>query len=99
MTRTLLEGLVPKFLLACAVVLAFTGAIQDARSRRIPNSLNYFGLVAALLVRLFMIGWPGLKDGLVGALLGGGLFFILFIAGGMGAGDVPEPACIRARPH
>jgi prepilin peptidase CpaA len=43
-----------------------------------------------------MIGWPGLKDGLVGTLLGGGLFFILFIAGGMGAGDVKLMAAVSA---
>jgi prepilin peptidase CpaA len=87
---------VDKLFLACAVVFAVAGAIVDARTRRIPNRLTYLGLVVALSVRVFVVGWPGLRDGLIGALIGGGLFLILFLVGGMGAGDVKLMAAVSA---
>jgi prepilin peptidase CpaA len=43
-----------------------------------------------------MLGWPGLKSGLIGALVAGGLFFFLFLLGGMGAGDVKLMAAVSA---
>jgi prepilin peptidase CpaA len=43
-----------------------------------------------------MLGWPGFKDGLSGSLAAGGLFFVLFLLGGMGAGDVKLMAAVTA---
>ena len=85
-----------RYLLVCAVVLASAGAIQDARSQRIANRLTYTGFAAALLLRAFVVGWLGLREGLLGALIGGGLFFVLFLVGGMGAGDVKLMAAVGA---
>jgi len=76
--------------------LAVVGCIEDVRSRKIPNRLTYFGLIAALLLRLFMLGWPGLRAGLTGTLVGGGIFFFLFVLGGMGGGDVKLMATVSA---
>ena len=84
------------YLLVCAFVVAFIGSIQDVRSRKIPNRLTYSGIFAALFTRFFMLGLPGLKDGLFGTLAGGGLFFLLFVLGGMGAGDVKLMAAVSA---
>jgi prepilin peptidase CpaA len=87
---------VDEYLLVFAVILAGTGAFYDARSRRIPNLVTYTGFLAALLSRVSMLGWLGLRDGFVGALIGGGLFFLLFVVGGMGAGDVKLMAAVGA---
>jgi prepilin peptidase CpaA len=82
--------------LVCSFVLAVIGSIGDIRNRRIPNWLTYIGLISALSTRSFMLGWPGLKDGLAGVLTAGGLFFLLFLLGGMGAGDVKLMAAVSA---
>jgi len=85
-----------KYLLLCALAIATVGAIKDFRGRRIPNWLTYSGLVAALLVRTVMGGWVELRGGLAGMLLAGGIFFLLFMLGGMGGGDVKLMAAVGA---
>jgi prepilin peptidase CpaA len=87
---------VEKYLLICALGTATIGAVTDVRDRRIPNWLTYGGLAAALGVRCALLGWLGLRGGLVGLLLGGGIFFVLFLLGGMGGGDVKLMAAVGA---
>jgi prepilin peptidase CpaA len=82
--------------LICASIVAVTGAIEDVRSRRIPNRLTYLAFLSGLAVRVLLLGWPGLKDGLVASLAAGGVLFVLFIIGGMGAGDVKMMAAVGA---
>ena len=85
-----------RFLLAGALGIATVGAAQDIRGGRIPNWLTYGGLVAALLIRPLVLGWPGLKGGLIGMLAGGAIFFVFFVLGGMGGGDVKLMAAVAA---
>jgi len=85
-----------KYLLICALAIASVGAVKDVRGRRIPNWLTYSGLLAALVVREAFAGWPGLKGGLLGMLLAGGIFYLLFLLGGMGGGDVKLVAAVGA---
>jgi prepilin peptidase CpaA len=85
-----------KYLLLCALAIATVGAIKDVRGRRIPNWLTYSGLIAALMVRTAIGGWAGLRGGLAGTLLAGGIFFLLFLLGGMGGGDVKLMAAVGA---
>ena len=85
-----------RYLLICAFVFAVIGSVEDVRIRKIPNRLTYFGIIAALIVRLFVLGWPGFRDGLFGTLAGGGIFFFLFVLGGMGGGDVKLMAAVSA---
>jgi prepilin peptidase CpaA len=87
---------VERYLLFCAFVFAVVGSVEDVRSRKIPNSLTYFGVIAAVCIRTFVLGWPGLRDGLIGTLIGGGIFFFLFVIGGMGGGDVKLMAAVSA---
>jgi prepilin peptidase CpaA len=87
---------VETYLLICAFVFSAFGSFEDIRIRKIPNRLTYFGFIAALVLRLFMLGLPGLKDGVIGTLVGGGLFFFLFLLGGMGGGDVKLMAAVSA---
>src|SRR6266404_6345311 len=72
------------------------GAIKDVRGKRIPNRLTYSGLIAALVVRTGLGGWTELRSGLAGMLFAGGIFFLLFLLGGMGGGDVKLMAAVGA---
>ena len=85
-----------QYLLIGALSVAAVGAVQDIRGGRIPNGLTYGGLLAALAARFLMAGWPGLQGGLIGALAGGGIFYLLFLVGGMGGGDVKLMAAVGA---
>src|SRR5262249_50793839 len=75
---------------------ALIGSVEDIRSRKVPNRLTYFAVIAALTTRTFMLGWPGLREGLIGAFAGGGVFFFLYLLGGMGAGDVKLMGAVSA---
>src|SRR6185437_13452704 len=76
--------------LAVLVVATFT----DLRSRRIPNWLVLPFLVAGIAVSSWLHGWTGLEQSLAGMALGGLLFGILAMMGGMGGGDVKLCAAI-----
>ena len=85
-----------KYLLLCALAIASVGAVKDFRGLRIPNWLTYSGLIAALIVRVGLGGWAELRGGLSGMLFAGGIFFLLFLLGGMGGGDVKLMAAVGA---
>jgi len=80
----------------CAVLVALGGAVSDIRSARIPNRLTYSALLAALSLRLALLGLSGLKSGAVGMLVAGGLFCVLFVLGAMGGGDMKLMAAVGA---
>jgi len=87
---------VERYLLFGAAAIAIVGAAQDVRGGRIPNWLTYSGILAALGIRILMMGWRGLGSGLLALLAGGGIFFLLFLIGGMGGGDVKLMAAVGA---
>ena len=68
--------------------------ITDLRSRRIPNWLVLPFLCAGFAVRGWQQGWSGVGHGLEGMGLGALIFGVLFLMGGMGAGDVKLAAAI-----
>ena len=80
--------------LAAANAAALLGASEDLRSRRIPNALTGTALGCGLLLH-FVLGGPtelGLS-----ALAGFGaaaLLMVMYLAGGMGAGDVKLMAAV-----
>jgi prepilin peptidase CpaA len=67
------------------VALAVAAAASDVRSRRIPNALTVSGLAVALVLRAGL-GWPSLREGLLGAglalLIALGLLALGALAGG-----------------
>ncbi len=71
-----------------ASVCASIAAVFDIRSRKIPNRLIVLALPASLLLHLFFDGWSGLATSCAAGLVAGGIFFVFFVAGGMGGGDV-----------
>jgi len=83
------------FLVGAALVASLAGA-SDLRSARIPNWLTYSGLLVALLLRFSVLGWSGFKSGVVGMLVAGVFFFLLFVVGAMGGGDVKLMASVGA---
>jgi prepilin peptidase CpaA len=70
-----------------AVLVAMGAGIFDWRYRRIPNWLTVSGLAAGIAVNTILYRWPGLKDALLGALLGLGLLLPFVLIRSLGAGD------------
>jgi prepilin peptidase CpaA len=74
-------------LLIGAVVLAVIAAWTDLRSRRIPNWLTVSGLVVGLAANAAISGWSGLKESLLGMVVGLGLLLPFVLLRSLGAGD------------
>lgn len=79
-----------------ALTCATVGAVSDVRLRRIPNWLTYSGLAVGLAMHAMWGSWHGLSDAAGGMLAGGAVFLLLFLAGGMGSGDVKLMAAVSA---
>ncbi len=79
-----------------AVLVASLGGANDVLTARVPNWLTYSGLLAALMTRFVLLGWPGFKSGVVGMLLAAVVFLVLFMIGAMGGGDVKLMASVSA---
>lgn len=73
---------------AAASACALVAAIFDVKSRRIPNLLTGPALLLALCLHLALDGWHGLFSALAAGFICGAVFFLFYMAGGMGAGDV-----------
>ena len=71
-----------------------TAAMTDLRSFKIPNWLTMPAMVAGLLSHALINGFPGVLFSLKGLGLGLALFLILYLMGGMGAGDVKLLAAV-----
>ncbi len=76
--------------LACALI----GATCDVRSHRIPNWLTGTGVVLGLAVHLSLQGWMGLWTSMLAGVVGGAVFLLFYLGGGMGAGDVKLMAAV-----
>ncbi len=71
-------------------VFAFTvvAAVSDIRTRKIPNKMTVPMCVAGLLYQLIFFQWNGLLAALLGFAAGFGIFFLLWMIGSAGGGDV-----------
>ncbi len=69
-----------------AVVLA--AAWSDLRTRRIPNGITVAGAALGFLLQSWNNGLQGAFSAAAGAILAFAVFVVLYLAGGMGAGDV-----------
>jgi prepilin peptidase CpaA len=81
---------------AFASLFAIAGAICDIKTRRIPNWLTSAGALTGLMLHLSLDGRVGLLNAASSGLIAGSIFVLLFIAGGMGAGDVKLIAALAA---
>jgi prepilin peptidase CpaA len=78
------------------LLLSLWIAWGDVKTRRIPNYLTLASALAGLGFQLGYHGWPGLKDGALGLVLGFGLLMPFYLMGGLGAGDVKALAAMGA---
>jgi prepilin peptidase CpaA len=74
--------------LACTLFCALIGAVYDVITHKIPNAFTLPAIVFALLLHFTFGGWRQLLASAAGGLCCGFLFFLFYLAGGMGAGDV-----------
>ncbi len=87
---------------AAALVCALAGAVFDVRSRRIPNFISLPGILFGLALHFSLGGWRQLGLSAAAGLICGLVFFVFWIAGGMGAGDVKlitAAGCIAGLPE
>lgn len=77
-----------------AVACSLLACITDVRRRIIPNALTFSSALLGLAVHYVIAGWTGLSSSMTAGLLAGSLFAILYICGGMGAGDVKLIAAV-----
>ena len=80
-------------LISTALLCAGIASVFDVRTRRIPNWLTAGSILFALCLQALR-GWEGFGLSLLAGLLGGGVIFLFFVAGGMGAGDVKLMAAV-----
>ncbi len=71
-----------------ALCCAGISAVYDVRSRRIPNFITLPAIAFGLLLHAVAGGWKQLATAAAGGLICGLVFFLFYLAGGMGAGDV-----------
>jgi len=68
-------------------IFAAIAGFTDLRWRRIPNWLTVPGLVVGIAGNVFLEGWAGAKQSLLGAGLGLALLLPLVLVRSLGAGD------------
>lgn len=98
--------LVPKIIFVAAIVLfTLTAAVCDVRERRLPNWLTVPSFVAGVVFHLVLgltnaeghgVWYWVFQHSLLGALVGFGPLFLLYMIGGGGAGDTKLITAIGA---
>jgi len=88
--------MIPAPIIAAAVGFAALCIVGDVRTRRIPNLLSGFGIVAGIVLNTVHFGSHGLLASLGGLLLTVGLLLGPFALGGLGGGDVKMMGAIGA---
>lgn len=71
-----------------ALGCALLATVTDLRERKIPNALNGTAAAAGMLLHAAWDGVHGFEASVEGGLVAGGLFLLLHLIGGVGAGDV-----------
>lgn len=86
-----IEQMFPVILLLGLLSVA---VVSDLRRHRIPNLLVLLGLFLGVTSQVYTGGSDGLRDSLLGLLVGFGMFLPLYALGGMAAGDVKLMAMV-----
>jgi prepilin peptidase CpaA len=86
---------------AASLLCATLSAVYDVRCRRIPNFITLPAMVFGLVLHGALGGWRQSATAAAGGLICGLIFFVFYLAGGMGAGDVKlitAAGCIAGLP-
>jgi prepilin peptidase CpaA len=78
------------------IALVTAAAWSDLRTRKIPNWITVPGAAVGFALQIWYGGLYSGLTSLAGAGLGLGIFIVLYIVGGMGAGDVKLFSAIGA---
>jgi Flp pilus assembly protein protease CpaA len=80
------------------VALAAVGAVWDVRTGRVPNTLTYAAVLAGLVLNALLPSPAGLGLGnaALGVVVAAGPLFLVYLAGGLGGGDVKLMAAVGA---
>jgi len=87
---------------AAASACALVASVFDVRSRKIPNFITFPAFAFGLILHLALGGWRQLLSALAAGIICGLVFFLFYVAGGMGAGDVKlimAVGCIAGLSH
>jgi prepilin peptidase CpaA len=88
--------MIEPIMMVSLVVVLVTAMCTDIRSSRIPNSITLTAMGFALFVHAWFDGVPGAFFSLGGLFIGLGLFLLIHLSGGIGAGDVKLMAAVGA---
>lgn len=83
----------PVVILTMVLLMA---VVMDLRSSRIPNWLTFSAMGFALAGHAWLNNMDGVLFSLAGLGTGLGVFFLFYLAGGIGAGDVKLMAAVGA---
>ncbi len=78
------------------ILVLCTAMIYDIRFSRIPNWITFPAMTAGITYHVCIAGTSGLITGVFGLLIGFSIFFIFYMLGGMGAGDIKLMAALGA---
>src|SRR5436190_4743482 len=78
--------------------VAAVGAVWDVRTGRVPNTLTYTAVLAGVALNALLPAPAGLGLGAaaLGILVAAGPLFLVYLAGGLGGGDVKLMAAVGA---
>lgn len=77
-------------------IIFVISAYTDLAHHKVYNWVTIPGIIAGLLLNFAFQGFQGLGNSLLGLIIGGGLFLIFFLMGGMGGGDVKLMGAVGA---
>jgi len=82
--------------LSVLFVIGMIASITDIRERKIYNLLTYPSIIFGFFLWGIFSGMDGLIVSMIGFAIAFGVFLIIFLFGGFGAGDVKYAAAIGA---
>ncbi len=81
---------------AILIAVLITSAIIDYKFKKVPNIITIPTVAAGIFIAFMERGFPGLSVSIAGLIIGMGLLYLPYAAGGMGAGDVKLLGAIGA---
>jgi|WetSurMetagenome_2_1015567.scaffolds.fasta_scaffold152485_2 prepilin peptidase CpaA len=78
------------------LLIVSIATFYDVKLRKIPNALTLPAMAAGLTIQALTGGMAGLLSGVLGLLMGTGLFFIIYLIGAIGAGDAKLVGAVGA---